>query len=105
MTDRRHSLEIEQNPKAAITVKVHEDTPEEKYVIGISAEGTTTLMEENEVGKIGRQYIAKLDKDPKLLDDILADRGPFKFYKFVPTKLVLFDVKNFHDNPRQEIDL
>lgn len=105
MTTRRHSEEIEQNRKVAITVKIREDTPSEKYVIGISAEGTAGLMSNEEVEKIGNEYIKKLGKDPKLLEDSLAGKSPFKFYKFTPTKIVLFDVKNFPDQPRQEIEI
>ncbi len=70
MSSRRHSTEIEQNPHAAITIKVHEDTPEKKYVIGISAEGIAKLMNNEEVEKIGDKYISKLDKDPDLVRDI-----------------------------------
>ncbi len=102
---RRHSEEIEQNPQVAIAVKIHEDTPEEKYVIGISAEGVAELIDNDEIKKIGDQYISKLDKDPDLVTDILSGKKPFKFYKFIPSKIVLFDILNFPDDPRQEINL
>lgn len=105
MTDRRHSLELEKNPKAAITVKIHEDTPEENYVIGISAEGEAAQIGMEEIKKIGEKYINRLSKKPKLLEDILAESGGFTFYKFIPSKLVLFDIKNFPDDPRQEVSL
>lgn len=105
MVDRRHSLEIEQNPKVAIAVKIVEDTPDKKYVIGLSAEGVAKLATKEEIEKIGPLYIEKLDKKQKLLDDMLSGTGPFKFYKMIPSKIVLFDVKNFPHDPRQELDL
>ena len=105
MITRRHSIEIEQNPKASIAVKIQEDTPEKKYVIGISAEGTAELLNIEEINKIGDQYIKKLDKDPNLIADILSVKKPFKFYKFTPSKFVLFDVLNFPHDPRQELIL
>lgn len=105
MTSRRHSEEIEKNPNVAVTVKIHEDTMEEKYVIGISAEGKAEVLNNEEVNKIGNQYISKLDKNPKLLEDILADKGDFKFYKLTPSKIVLFDIKTFPHDPRQEYNV
>ncbi len=105
MTSRRHSIEIEQNPKVAIAVKIHEDTASENYVIGISAEGEAAQIEMDEIKKIGEKYISKLGKKPKLLEDILAGNGGFTFYKFTPSKFVLFDLKNFPDQPRQELEL
>lgn len=103
--ERRHSKEIEQNKNAAIAIKVHEDTPQEKYVIGISAEGTAELIDNEEIKKIGTQYTTKLGKPDSLIADILEGRNPHKFYKFTPTNIVLFDYKNFKNSPRQEISL
>ena len=105
MITRRHSMEIEQNPKVAIAIKIQEDTPDEKYVIGISAEGIAEMIDEEEINKIGDKYISKLDKDPDLIKDILSGKKPFKFYKLVPSKIVLFDVLNFPTDPRQELVL
>lgn len=102
MPTRRHSKEIEQNKQVALAIKIHEDNPEEKYVIGISAEGVAELIDNEEIEKIGDKYIDKLDKDPNLLSNILANKSPFKFYRLKTSNIVLFDVKNFPDNPRQE---
>jgi hypothetical protein len=100
---RRHSIEIDQNPNVAIALKIHENTKEENYAIGISAEGNAKLIGKEEIEKIGNQYVKKLDKEPTLVDDILNGKKPFKFYRFNPIKLVLFDNKNFPDDPRQEL--
>ena len=101
--ERRHSQEIAQNKNVAIAVKVHEDTPDAQYVIGISAEGIAELIEDEEIKKIGTAYTTKLGKPESLIADILTGVNPHKFYRFTPTNIVLFDYKNFPDNPRQEI--
>lgn len=102
---RRHSQEIEQNKNVAVAILIHEDTPDEQYVIGISAEGNAELIDEEEAKRIGNNYIEKLDKVPALLDDILAGKNPHQFYRMKPSNIVLFDTKNFPDNPRQEMKL
>lgn len=105
LPDRRHSKEIAQNPKVAATMMIHDDKPNEKYIVGISVEGTATLASEEDIEKIGESYISKLGKDTSLVDDIKAGSNPHKFYKITPLKIVLLDTKNFPDNPRQEINL
>jgi len=99
---RRHSEEIKQNPHVSATIKIHEDTPTESYVIGITVEGTAKLLTADETKKVGKHYFSKLKKDPMLLDDILTGKNPHKFYRLTPSNIVLFDSKNFPDNPRQE---
>jgi uncharacterized protein YhbP (UPF0306 family) len=100
---RRHSQEIAQNAHVAMTIKVHEDTPDEKYVIGLSAEGTAEVLTDAEIKEVGPKYSTKLDKDPNLVNDILSGKNPHKFYRFKVTKFVLFDTKNFPKDPRQEL--
>ncbi|MEK7571604.1 MAG: pyridoxamine 5'-phosphate oxidase family protein [Patescibacteria group bacterium] len=99
---RRHSEEIAKNPNVAVTIKVHEDTPKEPYVIGLSLEGKAELLSEEETKEIGPKYIAKLGNIPTLAEDILSGKNPHKFYRLRPTNIVLFDTKSFPDNPRQE---
>jgi uncharacterized protein YhbP (UPF0306 family) len=103
--ERRHSRDIEKNPHIAVTIKIHEDTPEEPYIIGLSAEGEAELIAEKEAKKIAAHYKNKLGKPQSLMDDILAGRNPHKFYRLKPVKFVLFDTKNFPANPRQEYTL
>lgn len=102
LSTRRHSQEIEQNPQVAVAIKIHEDTQTEHYVIGIAVEGKAEVLTDEEIKKIGQLYINKLDKDPKLVEDILTGKTHNKFYRLTPTHSVLFDTKNFPDNPRQE---
>jgi uncharacterized protein YhbP (UPF0306 family) len=102
---RRHSQEIAQNPYVAATIKVHEDTPTEKYIIGITFEGKAEQLSNDEIGEVGEQYITKLKKDPSLLSDLQSGKNPHKFYKLMPENIVVFDTKNFADAPRQEYHL
>lgn len=102
---RRHSLEIAENPNVAFVIKVHEDTDNEPYVIGLSGEGKASLVPENEVETVGKKYFAKTGKSSSILDDILSGKNPHRFYKMNVKKFTLFDTNNFPDNPRQEIEV
>jgi len=100
--ETRHSQDIAQNQQVAATILVHENTPEENYVIGISIEGTAELVGENIDDQIGEAYVKKHGKGPNLVRDIASGSNPHKFYCLKPSKIVLFDSKNFPKNPRQE---
>lgn len=103
--DRRHSKEIKDNSKAALTVMVHENTPEENYVIGISVEGEVELLGGDIDDVIGQKYVDHHDKGSNLVSEIREGKNPHKFYRLKPSKIVLFDNKNFPESPRQEIVL
>lgn len=100
--DRRHSLEIAKNPKVAAVIKVHENTPEEEYVIGISIEGTAELLGASVDPAVVDGYGKKHAKKPEMIADIKADKAPYKFYKITPKNFVIFDTKNFEGDPRKE---
>ena len=100
--DRRHSREIKQNQQVAAYILIHENTPDEKYVIGISITGTAELIGENIDKQIGEAYVKKLGHKPEFLKEIASGKNQHKFYRLKPNKFVLFDSKNFSDNPRQE---
>lgn len=98
---RRHSLEIQDNPNVSAAIKIHENTVEEDYVIGIALQGTAELMGEFDEN-VAAAYKDKLSKNETFVDDMKNDRKPYKFYKLTPTKFVMFNTKDFEDNPRQE---
>lgn len=100
--DRQHSKHIASNPKVAAAILVHENTIEEKYVIGISVEGTAELLGSDVSSEIGQAFIAKHNRTPAPMEDIVSGQSPHKFYRMKPSKLVLFDSKNFSGDPRQE---
>jgi len=99
--EREHSQDIRENPKVAAAIVVHENTPEEPYVIGISVEGTAEMLDD----KVGREvvegYVDKHGKDSSM-SDIASGNNPHKFYRLKPSRIVLFDSKNLPDSPRQE---
>jgi len=103
--EREHSKDIAQNPQVAAAILVHENTPDERYVIGISLQGSAELIGEHIDDEIGQGYIQKLGRDPQLLSDIAKGKNPHKFYRLKPSKIILFDSKNFPDSPRQELPL
>lgn len=103
--ERRHSQEIEKNPNVAITIKVHEDTDDDPFVIGLSAEGTASQLTIDETKSIGTQYLEKVSKAPSLLEDIVNGTNPHRFYKMTVSKFVLFDTNNFPSEPRQEVTI
>jgi uncharacterized protein YhbP (UPF0306 family) len=103
--EREHSKAIAQNPKVAAAILVHENTADEKYIIGMSIEGKAELIGEQIPLEIGENYVQKIGREPSLLVDIASGKNPHKFYRLKPSKIVLFDTKNFRDNPRQEMVL
>ena len=99
---RRHSTEIEQNQNVAAVVKIHEDTSAEPYVIGVSIEGKAEQMSLEEAEKIEALYVQKLGVPPVLFEDMKSGKNAHRFYRLTPSNIILFDTKNFPDNPRQE---
>lgn len=100
--EREHSKNIAQNPHVSVAILVHEDTPDEQYIIGISLEGTVELIGEHPPEQLGQSYIKKLGRPPTLLTDIATGKNPHKFYRLKPSRFVLFDTKNLSGNPRRE---
>lgn len=100
--EKRHSQIIEQNPKVSVAIVVHENTPDEQYIIGISIEGAAECIGQQIDEQIESKYTQKLHKPPQLMVDIRSGKNPHHFYRLRPTKIVLFDTKIFPDNPRQE---
>ena len=84
---------------------VHEDSPSENYVIGVSVEGTAEPISIKEYESVARKYVSKLGKDANSIDEIISGKKPSQFYCLKPSKIVLFDNKNFPDDPRQELEL
>ncbi len=100
--NRRHSREVKDNDKVAAAIVVHENTPEENYVIGISVEGVAEFLDSNISDKDWRGVVKKLGHRQELIQEIRDGKNKHKFYRIKPTNIVLFDNKDFPDNPRQE---
>lgn len=102
---RQHSQEIERNPKVSTTILIHENTPAENHVVGITIVGTVELLGQKIDSAIGDAYISKLNLKPEILTDIATGKDSHRFYKLEPAKIVLFDNKHYPENPRQELNL
>jgi uncharacterized protein YhbP (UPF0306 family) len=100
---RLHSEHIKANPNTAATILIHENTSQENYVIGLSISGESELLGSEVAESIAQGYINKLGRDQQLLKDIKSGQNPHKFYKMKPSKIILFDNKDFPDNPRIEL--
>jgi uncharacterized protein YhbP (UPF0306 family) len=99
----RHSKEIAQNPKASVVIKIHENTAAEPYLIGISIEGKASVITDEKQKHIAAKlYIAKHATRQDFIDKVMDDSNGFAFYCLTSTKFVLFDTKDFKDQPRQE---
>ncbi len=101
-TERRHSKEIAQNPNVAAVIKVHENTPEENYIIGMSVEGTAELIAEATDHAVVDAYAAKHDKDSKAVIAMKDGTDTAKFYRITPKSFVVFSTRDFEGNPRVE---
>lgn len=99
-TDRRHSEQIAGNPQASATVLVHENTPEEDYVIAVTATGKAEQVKDIPE-KIKQAYITKLDRPVHLTPPANMQ----EFYRLKPESIIVFDTKNFPQSPRQEFNL
>lgn len=100
--ERRHSQELEANPNACAVIKVHEDTPQEQWIIGLSIEGTVEYVGEDPGEEVTQAYKSRLDVSEQTMNDIRSGTNPHKFYKLTPTTYTVFDNKNFPDQPKQE---
>lgn len=102
LPSRRHSAEIEANPRVAIAVPVKVDQP----VIGIQAEGTAKVINDlTVVQDIMKLYVERYNAGKDFYDNFLAGNNQHRLYKFTPSQYVLFDEVNFKGNPRQEFVL
>jgi nitroimidazol reductase NimA-like FMN-containing flavoprotein (pyridoxamine 5'-phosphate oxidase superfamily) len=102
--NRRHSQEVLTNPNASATILVHENTQKENWVIGVTLSGQAELVEDLN-DSIAQAYVKKLLKDPDLPLKIRDGSVPDKWYRLKPETIILFDNKDFPENPRQVINL
>lgn len=88
---RRHSQELAQNPKAAVTVVVKPDLP----VIGVQAEGGVSIVkDQTTVKQVMGLYIVKYNEGQKFYDNFLKGINKHQMYCFTPQRFVIFD--EFH---------
>ena len=101
--DRRHSVEIRENPKVAgVVVLAH--THGDK-VRGLQLEGVAEEMSAEGIDEGLKVYSERFWLPEERIKAILADTDGHRVYIIRPTLFVLFDEKNFPDNPRQEFKI
>lgn len=99
---REHSVHIASNPNAAVAIQVQENTSADKDVVGISMAGQAKLLDAVDKS-IADGFVAKHQKPAGFLDGVLDGTSDHKFYMLKPSKIILFDTKNFPDQPRQAV--
>jgi uncharacterized protein YhbP (UPF0306 family) len=93
---RRHSQEIDKNPKAAATIPVKFP---ENPVIGLSVEGNAQIVSSAEaIDTFDKKFGLSKDFKKKLQDNSAGE----KMYCLRPSLFVLFDQVNYPKTPRQE---
>jgi uncharacterized protein YhbP (UPF0306 family) len=98
---RRHSLEIGLNNKVAGAVVVNNKVAE--AVVGLQIEGSAEVMnEENLILPIAHLYSSRFNRTKKWVEDFSAGKTDHKLYRLKPSLFVMFDEKNFSDQPRKE---
>lgn len=99
--ERRHSQEIADNEKVAVTIVIKTDKP----VVGVQAEGSATKVTEHEViADIMALYVAKYDAGKQFYENFMNGTNRHAMYKFTPKQYVLFDELNFPDDGRRIVD-
>jgi uncharacterized protein YhbP (UPF0306 family) len=102
--DRDHSSHIKQNSQVAACVLVHEDTDDEQYVQGISVSGQAYLIDsDEEFARVSELYVAKFPSRQKWVESIASGESTNKFYVLQPSKIDLFDTKNFPGGSKKAI--
>ena len=99
--ERRHSLEIAENPQVAITIAVKQDLP----VIGMQAAGKVEVVNDAAVVEtILASYVKKYDgAGQDFHKRFVEGKNKHQLYKLTPSMLVLFDEVHFKDSPVQKI--
>jgi uncharacterized protein YhbP (UPF0306 family) len=95
---RRHSSEIAENNKIAVTVPIKLDRP----VAGVQAEGEATRVTGHaEIESLMKKYVEKYQAGTKFYDNFVNGKNEHVMYRFTPRQFVLFDELNFPDDGRK----
>lgn len=98
LRSRRHSTELQKNPKTAITI-----VKDSWIKCAIQMEGTAREVEHTDLDRIHDLYSRQYEDKQKRLDEAKSGRLDARtYYVFKPTKIILFDEINFPDHPSQE---
>ncbi|MDP2671305.1 MAG: pyridoxamine 5'-phosphate oxidase family protein [bacterium] len=103
-TTRRHSAEVVKNNKVAAAI-VLPHTPADP-ARGLQLQGVAKLLtDQKDIDKAISVYADRIFTQEQILEFMNNPDRPHKFYRIKPTQFVLFDVVNFPENSRQELNL
>lgn len=100
--DRCHSQAITENSNIAGAIAYDQQPGSQPFVQGLQFEGVATMLTGDEEAAAAQTYAEQLHRKDDLLADIRSGKNPHKVYKVHVSKYVLFDSKNFPEQPRQE---
>lgn len=103
-TSRRHSKEVEKNNKVAAAI-VLPHTPADPPR-GLQLQGIAEIVSSpKDVSQAILLFTKRIFSKRQIADFMALKDKPHRFYKIKPTQFVLFDVVNFPENSRQELNL
>lgn len=100
--ERRHSMDLAGNPKAAITIAIKQDLP----VIGLQAEGDAAAIDDvSEATRVLARYVKKYGSGQKFIELLKHGSNHHKLYKLTPKRVMLFDETQKEQPAYREIKL
>ena len=100
LPDARHSQEIGQNAKVAGTIVLPHTYG--GPVRGLQFEGTArAIFDDEEIRRLSAAYSERFGR-AALASDLISGQNPHYLYQIKPEYFVLFDTRNFPNQPRQE---
>lgn len=100
--ERRHSRELADNPKAAVTIAIKQDLP----VIGLQAEGEVTEVTDlSEASRVLARYVKKYGSGQQFIELLKHGSNHHKLYKLTPARVMLFDETQKNQPAYREIKL
>ncbi|HSW77897.1 MAG TPA: pyridoxamine 5'-phosphate oxidase family protein [Candidatus Chromulinivoraceae bacterium] len=102
LPDRRHSRELAQNKKAAVTIAIKQSMP----VIGLQAEGTVrTVRNLDEIERVLAVYVKKYKQGVNFVERFKKGENRHMLYCLTPREIMLFDESNLLDAPYKRITI
>lgn len=102
-TTRRHSKEVIENSKVAGAMALPQNPADPPR--GLQFQGVAKLLtDQKDIDKAISVYAGRIFSKEKIKEFMADDETPHKFYKIKPIQFVLFDLVNYPNNPRQELN-
>jgi len=102
LPDRRHSRELAQNKKAAVTIAIKQSMP----VIGLQGEGTVrTVRNLDEIERVLAAYVKKYKQGMNFVERFKKGENRHMLYCLTPREIMLFDESNLVDAPYRRITI